>query len=548
MSPLKEAFNKLTTGDSLGGEESQPQIPKEVEKPPSSPNPPRFLIIGAGSRGRAYAECIVKASNGVVSAVAEPIAYKRDSLGQKYIWGEAEQPSKGQTFANWKEFVDYETERRRRADAGDDNVPPGVDGVFVCVLDEMHRDVVVGLAPLSLHVMCEKPLACSFTDCLDMYRALRPTQDSRVFSIGHVLRYSPHNRVLRRLLVEEKIIGEIASVMHTEPVGWRHFTHSYVRGNWRNSQTTGPSLLTKSCHDIDLLMWLLSYPAKAGENGVEGATHEPSTISSTGGLQFFKRNRKPAAAGNATNCTSCPLGDEGCKYSAKHIYLGNHPKGLGGGNLDWPIDVVVPDIEDGYGTHAAREAAILSKLSEDYDGSTATQSEVQSRNWFGRCVFESDNNVCDEQLVTVAWPEEERSDGTLLRPAKRAVFHMVAQTTKVCERFSIFYGEHGEVHADSDRIVVQEFATGQTRVYSPGVEDSGHGGGDLGLTRQFVLAVDDVKNHGRPAREAQCDRIGCTLEDALKSHAVVFAAEEARAEGKVIDWRSWWAAAVEKEL
>lgn len=124
MSPLKEAFNKLTTGDSLGGEESQPQIPKGVEKPPSSPNPPRFLIIGAGSRGRAYAECIVKASNGVVSAVAEPIAYKRDSLGQKYIWGEAGQPSEGQTFANWKEFVDYETERRRRADAGDDNVPP----------------------------------------------------------------------------------------------------------------------------------------------------------------------------------------------------------------------------------------------------------------------------------------------------------------------------------------------------------------------------------------------------------------------------------------
>jgi len=43
------------------------------------------------------------------------------------------------------------------------------------------------------------------------------------------LRYSPHNILLHKLLVEEGVVGDIVSVEHTEPVGWWHFSHSYVR-------------------------------------------------------------------------------------------------------------------------------------------------------------------------------------------------------------------------------------------------------------------------------------------------------------------------------
>jgi predicted dehydrogenase len=69
-----------------------------------------------------------------------------------------------------------------------------------------------------------------------MYRALESNKvaggQQAVFSIGHVLRYSPHNMLLRKLVVQDGVIGEVLSVVHTEPVGWWHFTHSYVRGNW----------------------------------------------------------------------------------------------------------------------------------------------------------------------------------------------------------------------------------------------------------------------------------------------------------------------------
>ncbi|RDA94104.1 hypothetical protein CP533_6596, partial [Ophiocordyceps camponoti-saundersi (nom. inval.)] len=504
----------------------RPPPDRPPPRPPFSANPPRFLIIGAGSRGQCYASAIDSVSNGIVAAVAEPLTRKRETLGRRHIWGTDSVPLEGQSFTDWRHFLTYELQRRRRLAAGHQNVPPGVDGVFVCVLDEMHRDVVVGLAPLGLHMMCEKPLATSLEDCLAMYTALGPLQPRAVFSIGHVLRYSPHNLMLRRLLVEERIIGHINSVVHTEPVGWWHFTHSYVRGNWRSDQTTAPSLLTKSCHDIDLLLWLLCSPEKPGQ----GEPHLPESISSTGAVQFFKRSRKPPAAGSATNCMRCPLGDVGCKYSAKNIYLGDKC-GLGRGNTKWPVDIVVHDIED-YATAEDRSAAMVRALEEDWDETTPPQV-VRSRNWFGRCVFEADNNVCDDQFVTITWPESNR-------PAKRVTFHMAAQTMRQCDRFSRFYGEHGEVHADSQTIVFQDFATGQSQTFHPRREDLGHGGGDLGLARQFVLACDRVKNHGQAAPEAQNEYLGCSLDEILRSHAMVFAAEEARLGNKVVDWIKFW--------
>jgi hypothetical protein len=42
-------------------------------------------------------------------------------------------------------------------------------------------------------------------------------------------------------------------------------------------------------------------------------------------------------------------------------------------------------------------------------------------------------------------------------------------------------------------------------------------------------------------QRAQTHFVGCTLEEAVRSHAVVFAAEEARREEKVVRWKEWWA-------
>jgi hypothetical protein len=122
---------------------------------------------------------------------------------------------------------------------------------------------------------------------------------------------------------------------------------------------------------------------------------------------------------------------------------------------------------------------------------------------------------------------------------------MVAQTKRICERYTHLYGVDGEIFADSATITIEDFRTGQTTVHRPASEGEGHGGGDIGLTRQFILAVDKVKNHGWSTDRAQRELVGCSLEEVIRSHAMVFCAEAARRDRKVIDWRAWWAAEVE---
>ena len=511
-------------------------------------NASRLLIIGAGSRGGAYARAVTESTQGIVASVAEPIQSKRTSLGKKYIWLDGVR-QEDQEFDDWKDYLRYENVRRKREHAGE-KVLPGFDGVFICVQDALHVEVITELAPLGLHMMSEKPLATNLDDCLKIYRTLQPKGSNSphaLFSIGHVLRYSPHNMLLRKLLLEDKVIGDVISIEHTEPVGWWHFSHSYVRGNWRKESIAAPSLLTKSCHDIDFLLWLLCSPADAESSG----PHLPRSVSSSGSLAYFRKSRKPELAGSATNCLSCAAESE-CKYSAKSIYLDKH---LANGISHWPVDIVAPEIEECLASNGpeAAKSMLMRKLAEDYD-KTTPQSEVASRPWFGRCVYEAGNDVCDDQVVTMIWDEEQPLPGssspctsslTRLRGAKTAIFHMIAFTEKQCVRRGRIYGTNGEIEYNSKTIEVHNFEDGSYASYDAPQPGGGHGGGDDGLTQQYVRAIEVVKNSGVSVQEAQRQFIGCSLEDVIRSHAMVFAAEDARTQNKVIKWNDWWEQQVE---
>jgi len=231
--------------------------------------------------------------------------------------------------------------------------------------------------------------------------------------------------------------------------------------------------MTKCCHDIDILCHWLS-------------PNTPSRVSSFGSLQHFRKSAKPAAAGDATRCLDCPM-EKDCAYSAKKIYLDP----ISRGNLGWPGSTIidgVPDIENM--TDALRSGP------------------------FGKCVYESPNDVCDQQVVNL-----EFSNGAT------ASFTMVAYTTAICQRQTRLHFTQGELIGNMKTFTVADFRTGQTTVHRPKLEGGGHGGGDLGLIRTFVEAV----------RTGKQELLGTDVDEVLKSHLTVFAAEHSRREGKVVD-------------
>ncbi|KAL4866168.1 hypothetical protein BDV12DRAFT_210686 [Aspergillus spectabilis] len=563
-----------------------------------------FLIVGAGSRGTAYARAITTSTPARISAIAEPEPYKRRAFGEAYIWG-SESPRTGQEFEGWEEWIEYETRRREVADSAGNNegigTEGGVDGLLICTLDETHIKILTSLSKsnlLDLHVLCEKPLALSLSDCLSIYaaRAKSPAARNSIFSIGHVLRYSPHNLLLRRLVREEKVIGDIVSIEHTEPVGYWHFAHSYVRGNWRRETQKGDgSLLTKSCHDIDFLVWLVEGDVVRPSSGNVAATGDTTangsgnsngtyieeeertlklrTIHSTGYLTQFRPDQKPKAAGSATNCTSCAI-ERDCIYSAIRIYRDNQ---LRKGETGWPVNIVCPDIEDYLPDKfrlsssknkdndevevAAAETHLLKSLTQNYTPTTPDE-EIRQRPWYGRCVYESDNDVVDDQLVSLSWdvipppsssssshPSTTTTQPPHFRnkskpPGITASFHMTSPTKSQCIRRGTIYGTLGEITYTSSSITIHSFTTSQTTIIDipapPPNEAESHGGGDYGLACGFVGAVEAVKHKGWDVERAQREFVGCSVEEVVRSHAVVFAAEESRRGERVVRWEGWW--------
>ena len=320
---------------------------------------------------------------------------------------------------------------------------------------------------------------------------------------------------------------------------------------------TAPSLLTKSCHDIDFLMWLLCSPASPTSSGVP---HLPSFISSTGHSNQFRNARKPLAAGSATNCLSCPI-EPICLYSAKKIYV---DKLLNPENLDWPLKSITPDIEDLYNNEGKliAEKRLLEVLAEDYTTATPDR-EIKQRSWYERCVWECDN-VCDDQIVTMTWeddpqPTEENAEsGNFVereglynvrlnevsqlngRGAKTAIFHMIAQTEKICERQGRIYGTTGEITYDSDTISVYTFSDDKTVRHVTSVAGKGHDGGDESMAEKFCRAVQVVISGDAEVEEAQRKWLGCQIEEIVRSHVAFFAAEKARKERTVVHLGNFW--------
>ncbi|AZN39178.1 Gfo/Idh/MocA family protein [Paenibacillus albus] len=396
------------------------------------------ILIGAGARGaNSYAPFALDYPHELIFvAVAEPDQTRREQFALKHAI-----PAE-QSYASWEQLL-----------AG----PKIADIAVICTQDRMHYHPTMQALNSKYHVLLEKPMSPDPRECLEMEQAAR--DNNCLLSICHVLRYTPFWNAIKQVLQEGRI-GDIASIQLNENVGYWHIAHSFVRGNWNNSDTSSPMILSKSCHDMDVLSWLMDKPCER--------------VSSYGSLMHFNSTNAPE--GSTDRCLDCAV-ETTCPYSAPRFYLSEQFKG-------WARHFT-PEL--------TKENIVQGLRDTDY----------------GRCVYRSDNNVVDHQVVNM-----EFAGGAT------AMFSMSGFTFDQERRIQIM-GTRGELRGEDDKITLFDFLTHQKTEITIPTQMSGHGGGDAGIVRSFLA---DVRSyHGQE-----------TLTSAgasVRSHLMAFAAEESRLNG-----------------
>ncbi|MFC0392002.1 Gfo/Idh/MocA family protein [Paenibacillus mendelii] len=372
----------------------------------------KVALIGAGLRGGGYTHYALKHPEMMqVVAVADPNDERRERMRSNH----SIDPSR--SFSGWHELLAQ---------------PKLADAVLICTQDRMHYEPTMRALDMGYHVLLEKPMSPDPQECMEMGEKAR--QCGLIFSICHVLRYTKFFGTIKRLL-QEGAIGRLMSIQHNENVAYWHQVHSFVRGNWRNATESSPMIVAKSCHDMDILLWL------AGEDCLR--------VSSFGALSYFKAENAPPGA--PLRCTDgCPAADS-CLYYAPDIYLGDNP--------GWVADAISDD---------PSPAARLKALQEGP---------------YGRCVYHCDNDVVDHQVVNFEFEKD-----------ITATFTMTA-FTKDCTRTLKLMGTEGEIRGamEKNEIELIRFdreAPEQITLEYP-VGHAGHGGGDEGLIADFIQLISE---------------------------------------------------------
>lgn len=413
------------------------------------------LVVGAGSRGMCYTYYAVNFSKRMkIVGVADPRPSTKETLKLMHHIDE------DKFFDDWREAAELEK---------------FADAVIIATPDRLHKDPAIAFAKKGYQILLEKPMAVTPEDCNEIVNACK--ENGVMLAVGHVMRYHPVSRKIRDLL-DSGVIGDIVHIQHMEPVGYWHFAHSFVRGNWRNEEESTFSLLAKSCHDIDLICYWMG-------------SRRCVKVSSFGTLSHFTKENKPEGA--SSRCLDCSV-EETCPYSAQKVYLKETRAGL----FRWPTTVVCSD------------------------GVCDIESLTQALKTgpYGRCVYECDNDVASNQVVNMEF-----------EGGRTAAFTMMAFTQALGARKTSIYGSKGELRCNGGGpIEVFDFVTNKTTQYPAKIASflpmhlMAHGGADYYLIDSFISAV----------ASNDPSLIMSGPDDTLRSHLLVFQAEKSRRESCVV--------------
>ena len=369
-----------------------------------------MVLVGAGNRGRGifgqYALDMPHRAKFV--AVVEPDKKSRKAFAEQHEIPESMQFERSEDFF-----------------AKTDKV---ADAIVIATLETQRLDIVLGAIEKGYHILIEKPLGCTLEEVVKLTDAAKKFDG--IFIVCHQMRHVAGYSVVKSL-IDSGRFGEIITMQHSESVSWHHMAHSFVRGVFNNDSMT-PMILAKSCHDMDIMRYLIDKP--------------PVRVSSFGGLSYFKKENAPEGA-PAYCLEGCPE-YKSCPYHVLKIYFGD-------------------DVDPAY----ARTMGVINSNEEMF--------ESLKSNRFGRCVFQCDNNVVDHQVVNI-----EFADGVT------ASFQMAGHNYSE-RRITKISMTNGEIYFDFNDGVVNAytFSPIAEEIIKPTGMAGNHMGGDRVIMDSFVDAV-----------------------------------------------------------
>ena len=342
---------------------------------------------------------------------------------------------------------------------------PEADVVIIAMPDSLHHEPALMALDAGYHLLLEKPISPTEEECREVIA--KALERKRLVLVGHILRYTAYFAHIKAL-IDSGELGDVVSIAHQESAGFWKVAHSYVRGNWANSKRSSPIILAKCSHDIDLFVWWLGRKCRK--------------VSSFGSIKLFRPEMKPKGA--AKCCVNCPPAiEKRCVWSARNMYV-RHDE--------------------------------LKYLFADQ--SDEAMEKLISETEYGKCVYQSDNDVPDHQTVTMEF------DGGA------TVSHVMTGFTNRNVRTTRIALTRGEIIGDGENLDICRFdgnpvETGVPMIYRL-PNSSRHGGGDFNLVSELV----------RIARRGDEEEIRQITEESLQSHLICFAAEKSRlAGGKIIE-------------
>ncbi|WP_026905377.1 Gfo/Idh/MocA family protein [Pedobacter glucosidilyticus] len=408
------------------------------------------ITIGAGNRGTVYGNFAAKFPDQLdIIGVAEPNSFRNQKYAKQH------QIADKNRFKTWEDVFKQ---------------PKFADAVIISTPDDLHYAPCMKALEMGYDILLEKPIAPTEKECRAILSLAK--KKGRIVAVCHVLRYAPYF-VKMRDLIAQGAIGEVVSIQHFEPIEHTHMAHSYVRGNWHNAKQTTPIILAKSCHDLDIIKWIINKPSQK--------------IVAMGDLKWFKKENAPE--GSTARCTDGCKVERECPYSAIKEY---YEKRKRLGVLDLPED-------------KTKHADVI-------------MERLKTTN-YGRCVYRMENDQPDHYVTSIQFAD-----------SVTASFSMEAFTSYHGRRTRIM-GTMGDMVGDMEELVVSDFRTGKSVKFIPKVEDvegyknSGHGGGDWLLVKDFVQAVG----------QQNASILTSTIDESIESHIMSFMAEESRKTGKIMD-------------